>query len=53
MYVENGVNSIKGLGQMQGRQTGGGGSQPPPQILEGGGLNACQLANVPPPNLPH
>ena len=37
MYVENGVNSIKGLGQMQGRQTGGGGvTTPPPQILEGG-----------------
>ena len=29
MYVENGEKSFKGLGQMQGRQTGGGvGIQP-------------------------
>ena len=47
VYVEYGVKSIKGLGQMQGRQTGGWGlgvATPPPhlpQILEGE-LNACQ-----------
>ena len=36
MYVGNGGKSIKGLGQMQGRQTGGG------EGLGKIGLNACQ-----------
>ena len=39
MCVENGVKSIKGLGQMQGRQTGGGGwrvaTPPPPNFGRG------------------
>ena len=39
MYVENGGKSIKGLEQMQGRQTGGGGvgEVAPPQNFRRGG----------------
>ena len=32
MYVENGEKSIKGLAQMQGRQTGGGWHSTPPDF---------------------
>ena len=33
MYVENGEKSIKGLAQMQGRQTGGGGVGIQPHMI--------------------